>query len=185
MEQAQTQVQEAKAEPRQEQAEAKAEAKEEKAKPARRRAARKAPSKSSKKAPDVFLSKSRRKAAVARARIMQGGGRITVNGTLIDVLHPEQIRRLMLEPVFVSASTRSLAKTSDISVTVSGGGMTAQGEAVRSAIAKAISGFSGNDIIRKEYLQHDRSMLVDDSRRVEPKKFLGTKARARFQTSYR
>jgi ribosomal protein S9 len=34
-------------------------------------------------------------------------------------------------------------------------------------------------------MHYDRFMIVDDSRRVEPKKFKGPKARARFQKSYR
>jgi ribosomal protein S9 len=34
-------------------------------------------------------------------------------------------------------------------------------------------------------LEWDRSLLVEDSRRVEPKKFKGPKARARFTKSYR
>jgi small subunit ribosomal protein S9 len=73
----------------------------------------------------------------------------------------------------------------DISINVKGGGTVAQAQAARSAIAKALSGFSNSDVIRKDYLRYDRVLLADDPRRVEPKKYLGTKARARFQTSYR
>ena len=40
-------------------------------------------------------------------------------------------------------------------------------------------------MIRMECMRYDRIMLVDDPRRVEPKKFKGPKARARFQKSYR
>ncbi len=141
--------------------------------------------KPAKKEGNVVRVKSRRKSAVARASIKSGSGVIRVNSSLISVVHPEELRRLMLEPISVSDSTRSLAKTADITVSVTGGGLTARAEAVRGAIAKALAGFSNNDIIRKEYLRYDRSMIIDDPRRVEPKKFDGPKARARTQTSYR
>ncbi len=77
------------------------------------------------------------------------------------------------------------ARQMDIKVNVYGGGSSAQAQAVRSAIAKSIVAFSGSDAIKKEYLNYDRFMVVDDARRVEPKKFKGPKARARFQKSYR
>lgn len=157
-------------------------AKKEADKPKRRRSAARRPPK---KETRVVLVKSRRKSAVARASVRSGSGVIRVNSSLIGVVHPEELRRLMLEPVSVSESTRSLSRGVDITVTVSGGGATSRAEAVRGAIAKALAGFSGNDVIRSEYLKHDRSMLIDDSRRVEPKKFDGPKARARTQTSYR
>ncbi len=160
---------------------AQAETRQEK-RPRRKAVAAKRPAK---KEVRVVLVKSRRKSAVARASIRSGDGRISVNRSLIDVVQPEELRMLMLEPIGVSESTRSLAGSVDIKVTVMGGGSTARAEAVRGAIAKALAGFAGNDIIRKEYLRHDRSMIIDDSRRVEPKKFDGPKARARTQTSYR
>ena len=73
----------------------------------------------------------------------------------------------------------------DIKVNVQGGGASAQAQAVRSAIAKSIIEFSGMESLKKDYMHYDRFMVVDDSRRVEPKKFKGPKARARFQKSYR
>jgi small subunit ribosomal protein S9 len=133
----------------------------------------------------VVLVKSKRKTAVARASARPGSGRIRINGFDINVMGPVEHRRLMLEPIGVSSITRDLASKIDITVNVSGGGSSAQAQAVRSAIAKSIVGFSGSDAVEKEYMHHDRFMVVDDSRRVEPKKFKGPKARARFQKSYR
>ena len=98
---------------------------------------------------------------------------------------PIEYREMMMEPVNFSDTTRGIASKMDIKVNVYGGGASAQAQAVRSAIAKSIVEFSGADSLKKEYMHYDRFMVVDDSRRVEPKKFKGPKARARFQKSYR
>jgi small subunit ribosomal protein S16e len=64
--------------------------------------------------------------------------------------------------------------------------------AVRQAIAKAIVAFYQKYVdeaskreIKETLVQFDRSLLVADPRRCEPKKFGGRGARARFQKSYR
>lgn len=135
--------------------------------------------------PKVILAVSKRKRAIARARLIKGTGMILVNGININNIKPKEIRELMLEPVSFSNLTRSVVELSNIKVDVHGGGASGQAQAVRSAIAKAIADAYPSDVVRKSYMRYDRTLLVDDSRRVEPKKFLGPKARARFQTSYR
>jgi small subunit ribosomal protein S9 len=140
---------------------------------------------SSKKVERLVLVKSGRKTAVARATVKKGTGIIRVNGFDISTMEPVELRSLMTESLHISSITEEFAKGVDISVNVRGGGQSGQAQAVRGAIAKGISEFSESDVIRSECMSHDRSLLVDDSRRVEPKKFLGTKARARFQKSYR
>ncbi|MDE1865170.1 MAG: 30S ribosomal protein S9 [Candidatus Micrarchaeota archaeon] len=129
--------------------------------------------------------KSKRKQAVARASASTGKGSITVNGFDINVIEPMEYREMMMEPVNFSDTTRGIAAKMDIKVNVYGGGASARAQAVRSAIAKSIVEFSGADSLKREYMHYDRFMIVDDSRRVEPKKFKGPKARARFQKSYR
>lgn len=64
--------------------------------------------------------------------------------------------------------------------------------AIRQAIAKGIVAFYQkyvNETEKKEVkdilLSYDRTLLVADPRRREPKKFGGRSARARFQKSYR
>jgi ribosomal protein S9 len=133
----------------------------------------------------VIFVKSKRKRAVARASAKGGTGKIRLNGFDINIYEPIQLKRLMLEPVYVSGSTQENARKMDIRVNVYGGGNSAQAQAVRGAIAKSIVGFSESEAIKAEYLRYDRYMLIDDVRRVEPKKFKGPKARARFQKSYR
>ncbi len=129
--------------------------------------------------------KSKRKRAIARASVTKGSGIIRVNSRLINTIEPKEIRRLMLEPVILSETAKTLFNDLDISVNVNGGGAMAQARAVRGAIAKGISEYYGSDIIKNEYMRHDRSIMVDDFRRVEQKKPNRLKASARFQTSYR
>ncbi|KAJ2118332.1 40S ribosomal protein S16, partial [Coemansia sp. RSA 921] len=80
----------------------------------------------------------------------------------------------------------------DIRVRVKGGGHTSQVYAIRQAIAKGIVAFyqkfvdeASKKEIKDILVAYDRSLLVADPRRCEPKKFGGPGARARFQKSYR
>merc|ERR1719253_151352 len=80
----------------------------------------------------------------------------------------------------------------DIRIRVKGGGYTAQIYAIRQAIAKSIVAFyqkyvdeASKQEIKDILLSYDRTLLVADPRRCEPKKFGGRSARARFQKSYR
>ncbi|MDE1851471.1 MAG: 30S ribosomal protein S9 [Candidatus Micrarchaeota archaeon] len=131
----------------------------------------------------VLQSKARRKNAVARASLKSGNGRIRINGRNIDLLKPKEIRELIMEPVHLSDSAAEIVKESDIQISVHGGGVNGQAQAARTALAKALA--LSNEGLRKVYLDYDRSLIVDDYRKVEPKKFRGPKARARFQKSYR
>ncbi|MEM3638430.1 MAG: 30S ribosomal protein S9 [Candidatus Micrarchaeaceae archaeon] len=135
--------------------------------------------------PMVILTKGKRKSAVARVRLIKGTGKVRINGRDIATINPKEIRDLMLEPINFSGITRQIAASYDISVNVHGGGLSGEAQAVRTAIAKAIAAAANSDVVAKAYMKHDRTLLIDDARRVEPKKFLGPKARARFQTSYR
>jgi len=133
----------------------------------------------------VIITKGKRKDAIARARLTKGNGSIRINGKDVSLVQPIEIRELILEPVNFSNMTKEIAQSSSIDVNVKGGGISGQAQAVRSAIAKAIAAAANSEIIWKAYMRYDRTLLVDDVRQVEPKKFLGPKARARFQTSYR
>jgi small subunit ribosomal protein S9 len=151
------------------------------------RAAKKAPvrRKAVSKKNKPIIEKARRKMAVARARLMPGIPRITLNSFDIRTLKPAELREMVLEPVNISSLTKDIAGKSDISINVYGGGASGQAQAARSALAKAIAKAASSDVIKKMYMEYDRTLLVDDVRQVEPKKFKGPKARARFQKSYR
>lgn len=135
--------------------------------------------------PQVVFAKSKRKESVARASGRKGSGIVRVNSRLISVYEPRELRAIMLRPIYVSDITRDLARGIDITVNVNGGGVSSQAQAVSGAIARVIMGFAQGDTVKKEYLRFERSLVIDDPRRVEPKKFRGPKARARTQTSYR
>ena len=146
---------------------------------------RAAPKRRSAKKERVVVVRSKRKTSVARAYLKAGKGLIKVNSMDINALEFDQGRSIMLEPIALSNYAKDQARKIDIKINVQGGGISSQIQAVRGAIAKGLVEFTGSDSLRHEYLDYDRAMLVDDPRRVEPKKFKGPKARARFQTSYR
>jgi small subunit ribosomal protein S16e len=77
-------------------------------------------------------------------------------------------------------------------VRVTGGGHTSQVYAIRQAIAKAIVAYyqkyvdeQSKNELKRALIAYDRTLLVADPRRSEPKKFGGPGARARYQKSYR
>jgi len=137
----------------------------------------------SKKAKPI-VEKARRKRAIARARLMPGIEKITFNSFDIMSVKPKVLREMILEPIKMSSVTREIASRSDIKIIANGGGSSGQAQAARCALAKAIAA-AGGDSVKKMYMEYDRTLLVDDVRQVEPKKFMGPKARARFQKSYR
>ena len=80
----------------------------------------------------------------------------------------------------------------DIRVRVSGGGQVSQIYAIRQAVSKALVAYyqkyvdeASKNEIKDILIQYDRSLLIADPRRQEPKKFGGPGARARYQKSYR
>lgn len=161
-----------------------------KAQPAARAMAKKAgaaKAKAKKVAKKPITSKGKRKRAVARVSLLPGGsGKLTINGVDIALIKPKEIRELILEPIMAVDAAGDIAKSSDISINTYGGGVSGQAQAARTAIAKVVvKASSSPDALRSFYMEYDRHLLVDDTREVEPKKALGTKARARFQKSYR
>ena len=137
------------------------------------------------KSSKALVTKGKRKEAVARASIVSGKGRITVNGISVDLVKPREIRELIIEPIRISNEAASLIKDYDVNINVYGGGVSGQAQASRNALTSAILAVAKSDSLKHFYLGYDRNMVVSDHRRVEPKKFKGPKARARFQTSYR
>ncbi len=144
-----------------------------------------APAKKKQKGVKHVLVHAKRKEAVARAAIKEGHGAVRINGFDISTFPQKSLVSVVMEPIRMSDITAELANRVDISVSVSGGGFSSQAQAARNAIAKGIIEYTGSDSIRRLYASHSKYLLTDDYRRVEPKKYKGPKARARFQTSYR
>lgn len=132
----------------------------------------------------------RKKNAVAVATCRTGKGIIRVNGSPIDVIEPAVLRIKVYEPVYLLGKKRFA--NLDIRIKTRGGGYTAQIYAIRQAIARAVVAYHQKYVdentkreIKETLLQYDRSLLVSDPRRPEPKKYGGRGARSRSQKSYR
>jgi len=130
----------------------------------------------------VALAVGRRKAAIARATVRDGSGRVYINGRLLDTYEPELARLRISEPLTLAPE---LAKKVDIEVDVEGGGFMGQADAVRTAIARGLIEWSGDAKLRELFKQYDWAMVKSDVRFKEPKKPGGPGARAKFQKSYR
>uniref|UniRef100_A0A7R9YFZ9 30S ribosomal protein S9, chloroplastic n=1 Tax=Pinguiococcus pyrenoidosus TaxID=172671 RepID=A0A7R9YFZ9_9STRA len=132
----------------------------------------------------------RKKTATAVAYCKEGRGLIKINGCPIENLEPRVLRLKTYEPVLLLGNQRFADV--DIRIRVKGGGYSAQIYAIRQAIAKSIVAYYQKYVdeaskreIKDIFLAYDRSLLVADPRRCEPKKFGGPSARARYQKSYR
>jgi len=131
----------------------------------------------------VTNTSGKKKTAVARATVSEGEGRVRINSQPVELVEPELSRLKMLEPFRISGD--DLRSGVDIDVTVSGGGFAGQADAARTAIARGLVQHLQDAELRDAFLEFDRSLLVNDSRQPEPKKWGGPGARARYQKSYR
>ena len=137
----------------------------------------------------VVNTSGKRKTAVARATVKAGKGRVRVNSEPIEILQPALSRRKAMEPLIIADAMNRLSKV-DINVLTHGGGIMGQTDAIRTALARGLVHYNGgaeglDEELRDEYLRFDRSLLVNDPRRKEPKHQLGSGARRKKQKSYR
>ncbi|MEM2946627.1 MAG: 30S ribosomal protein S9 [Candidatus Bathyarchaeia archaeon] len=131
----------------------------------------------------VLVVSGKRKTAVARAVVKPGIGRIRINMTPLEIYQPEVARQKIMEPLIQAGD--EIWKQLDIDIKVSGGGYMGQAEAARMALANALLKWTKSTQLRTMFIEYDRTMIVGDPRRKEPKKFGGPGARARDQKSYR
>ncbi|KAI0177641.1 hypothetical protein LQW54_011302 [Pestalotiopsis sp. IQ-011] len=132
----------------------------------------------------------KKKTATAVAHCKSGSGLIKVNGQPLSLVQPQILRFKVYEPILVIGLDKFAGV--DIRVRVAGGGHTSQIYAIRQAIAKALIAYyqkfvdeHSKNTLKTAFAQYDRTLLVADNRRCEPKKFGGKGARSRFQKSYR
>ncbi len=130
----------------------------------------------------VVNTSGKRKTAIARATVQKGKGLIRINKKPVEIFEPEIARWKIMEPIQIADN---YINSVDIDVNVKGGGFMSQASAVRTAIAKGLVDFTNDPNLKLAFLDHDRSLLVSDSRRKEPKKPLGRGARKKRQKSYR
>lgn len=130
---------------------------------------------------DVILTSGKRKSARATATLAKGSGKVTVNKVPVDLLEQEMYSLRIQEPLILAGN--KTAKV-DIHVTTEGGGVAGQADAARLAIAKAL--VEHDEKLEDTFLDYDRTLLVADVRRKEPKKpNRQGSARSKRQKSYR
>ena len=121
----------------------------------------------------------RRKAAVARVYLSAGAGNITINGRPLETYFSlESLRYIVNQPFAVTGTEGQF----DVKVTVIGGGVKGQAEAIRLGISRALC-----EIDKEAYRSTLKAagFLTRDAREVERKKPGQPGARRRFQFSKR
>lgn len=130
-----------------------------------------------------IVTSGKRKAAIARAVLVEGTGKVTINKK--DYKNLQMFDRLKIEePLRITKQILGDLKF-DVSVIVKGGGEKGQVEAARVALSRAIVNFSKSKELNDAFMEYDRNMLVADVRRKETYKPGDSRARAKRQTSYR
>jgi small subunit ribosomal protein S9 len=112
----------------------------------------------------------RRKEAVARARLHQGTGQLTINGRPLEVYFPTSAQRMVVtEPLRVAEVEDSY----DVDASIHGGGVTGQAGALRMAIARSLADLDPE--VRPALKK--AGLLTRDARKKESKKYGLKKAR--------
>ena len=130
-----------------------------------------------------IITSGKRKTAIARAIVVKGTGKITINKKPYGNLQNFDKLR-MEEPIRIAENVIGKLEV-DVSITVRGGGDKGQVEASRLALARGIVAFTKNKDIEKAYQDYDRALLVADVRRKESYKPGDSKARRKRQKSFR
>ncbi len=120
----------------------------------------------------------KRKTAVARVWLTPGTGQLSVNGKTADEYFERASSRMVARQ---SLEHLELADKYDVKATVAGGGHSAQAEALRHGIARALIAV---DPERRRALKQ-AGHLTRDARAKERKKYGQPGARKRFQYSKR
>lgn len=133
---------------------------------------------------DPVHANGKRKTAKARASVREGEGTIRVNSRPLHT-YREMFRQRIKEPLTIAGE--DVVGDVEISVDVEGGGKQGQAEAARMAVARGLVEFTNDDDLRRDFLDYDRNMLVEDPRRTETRKPSQSSkgARHKQQKSYR
>lgn len=119
-----------------------------------------------------FYGTGRRKSSVARVRLYEGSGKITVNDRTIDDYFGLETLKLIVNQPLVTTDT--LGKF-DIVCRVNGGGVTGQAGAIRHGISRALLQYNSENLRQK---LKKAGFLTRDPRMKERKKY-GLKAARR------
>ena len=127
---------------------------------------------------NVFSATGKRKAAIARVRLMPGEGKFEINKRTLDNYFGRETSKMIIRQPFELTETTGKY---NIFVNVKGGGISSQAGAIRHGISKALLEVNSDyrDILKKA------GLITRDSRIKERKKYGQRKARAKFQFSKR
>lgn len=126
----------------------------------------------------AFQATGRRKTSTAMVRLMQGTGKMLVNGKpMQQYLTKDDLMVLVLKPLEVTGMVGKV----DVICSARGGGLTGQAGSLRLAIARAL--VKMNEEFKKALKK--AGLLSRDPRMVERKKYGQVKARKRYQYSKR
>ena len=126
----------------------------------------------------VFYGTGRRKSSIARVRLVEGKGTITINGKNIDeYLGTDTLKVIVRQPLTATNTTDKY----DVICKVQGGGFTGQAGAIRLGIARAL--LEANSEYRPTLKA--AGFLTRDPRMKERKKYGLKKARKAPQFSKR
>lgn len=126
----------------------------------------------------VYAGTGRRKSSIARVRLVEGTGKITINGKDIDEFFGlETLKVLVRQPLTVTNTTDKY----DVICSVQGGGFTGQAGAIRHGIARALNAAN----IEYRPTLKSNGFLTRDPRMKERKKYGLKKARKAPQFSKR
>ena len=142
----------------------------------------------------IYLGTGRRKTSVARVRVTDGTGKVTINGRPLDQFFTEiKDRNAVVAPL----ETLDLKGKMDVSVQVSGGGITGQSGAISQGVARALktmfapaaqaAAAEGEVHVVPPQVKklRDAGLLTRDARMKERKKYGRRGARRSFQFSKR
>jgi len=125
-----------------------------------------------------YYGTGRRKSAIARVFLRPGSGSFKVNDKSLEAYFvTEQQRVSAVRPLVLT----ELTSTFDVVTSVKGGGVSAQADAVKMGIARALIEFNAE--LRKTL--KSEGLLSRDARAKERKKYGQKGARKRFQFSKR
>lgn len=120
----------------------------------------------------------RRKTAIARVYLSEGKGNMTINKKeLKDYFTTGTLQYKVNQPLMLTENEGIF----DVSISVMGGGITGQAEAIRLALSRAMCELDAENRLTLK----PEGLMTRDPRMVERKKFGQKKARKKFQFSKR
>ena len=128
---------------------------------------------------EFFTGLGRRKNSTARVYLSHGSGNFVVNkkSDINSYLKRESLVIHAMKPLDIL----NIKDKYDITINVSGGGLTGQAGAIQLGIARAL--LNSDEELRAQLKSH--GLLTRDSRKVERKKYGQPGARKKFQFSKR